>query len=419
MPTSEENALHYRLMFSENRAIMLLINPSDGRIVDASQGACQYYGYSLPELAAMNVSDINTMSKSEIETVMQRATECTKNHFHFCHRLASGEVRDVEVYSNPIPMEGQTFLHSVIHDITERIQAEEALRESEKRFSLFMDFLPAIVFIKDEESRTLYVNKYMNDVFGAKDWIGKTPLELFPKEMGEAMIADDNNALAKGHQKIIEAVPDRYGTNHIYQTHKFSIERSNKPPLLGGIALDITERKRTEEKLEYLATHDSLTELYNRKVLEQQLSDELLRAARYNHALSAFMLDVDHFKPINDTYGHKAGDTVLRGIAKILENSIRKIDYAARYGGEEFVIILPETPLAEAEELAERLCVQIAEHSIPIEDGKELNITASIGVSAFPEHGKSWGDLLKAADLAMYAAKAAGRNCVRVAKSTT
>ncbi len=179
------------------------------------------------------------------------------------------------------------------------------------------------------------------------------------------------------------------------------------------------QRRQAEEKLKYMATHDSLTELFNRKVLEQRIAEEVQRAVRYSHVISAFMLDIDHFKPINDTYGHQAGDTVLQCIARILESSIRSTDCVARYGGEEFVVILPETPLALAEELAERLRIQIEEYSISIEDGKEFNITASIGVSTFPQHGESWGDLLNAADSAMYAAKDGGRNCVRVAENTT
>ncbi|RDH83498.1 MAG: hypothetical protein DIZ77_18395 [endosymbiont of Seepiophila jonesi] len=180
---------------------------------------------------------------------------------------------------------------------------------------------------------------------------------------------------------------------------------------------EIEEHKQAETDLKYLATHDSLTGLYNRKVMEQRITDEILRAARYNHVLSVFMLDIDHFKQTNDTYGHKAGDTALSKIASIVESSIRKTDYVARYGGEEFAVVLPETPLSEAEELAERLRSQIADHAIPLSGDREINITASIGVATFPENAKTWDELLEAADKAMYSAKENGRNCVQTANS--
>jgi len=105
------------------------------------------------------------------------------------------------------------------------------------------------VFIKDEHSKTLFVNKNMDDILGAKDWIGKSTADVFPEDIAAAMIADDKKTLAETHRVIIETVPDKGGIDHVYQTHKFKIERSGKPDLLGGIALDITQRKQAEEAL--------------------------------------------------------------------------------------------------------------------------------------------------------------------------
>ena len=137
-----------------------------------------------------------------------------------------------------------------VSDITDRKRMEDALHETEARFALFMDYLPAVVFIKDAESRVLYINKYMNAVLGAKDWVGTTVLADFPKELAEAMLADDQKALSAGYQETVETVPLLDGTAHIYQTRKFAIPRPGQSPLLGGIALDITARKQAEEALQ-------------------------------------------------------------------------------------------------------------------------------------------------------------------------
>ncbi len=190
--------------------------------------------------------------------------------------------------------------------------------------------------------------------------------------------------------------------------------------LLNGIVKTLSEaieRKSAEAELQHLVAHDALTGLYNRKILEQKVTGEILRAARYERPLSVFLLDLDHFKRINDTHGHPAGDRVLRDFAQILQESVRGTDYAARYGGEEFVVVLPETEPAKAELLAERLRGAIAEHPISLEDGKPLNVTVSIGIASFPEHARSWKELLQAADTAMYEAKVKGRNCVQAAHS--
>jgi len=170
----------------------------------------------------------------------------------------------------------------------------------------------------------------------------------------------------------------------------------------------ITERKQLESKLRYMATHDPLTGLYNRNILEDRLKDEIQRAARYEHPLSILMLDIDHFKTINDNYGHHVGDLVLQRFAEIIEGSIRTSDYAARYDGEEFVVTLPETPIAEAEGLAERIRKQVAEHPFSIENEKGIHLTISIGISTFSERCQTGKELLTASDSAMHASKKSG-----------
>lgn len=192
--------------------------------------------------------------------------------------------------------------------------------------------------------------------------------------------------------------------------------REGKPYQVFVTLHDITERKKMEEKLEYLSTHDSLTGLSNRMELEIRLSEETHRAARYNHAVSIYMLDIDHFKRINDTYGHLAGDRVLRCLARKLEKSIREEDFVARYGGEEFVIILPETSVSKARNLAERLFDEIIGLPIPLSDGSQINVSACIGIATFPDHAESWMPLLEAADKAMYNAKQAGRSQIKVVR---
>jgi diguanylate cyclase (GGDEF)-like protein len=161
---------------------------------------------------------------------------------------------------------------------------------------------------------------------------------------------------------------------------------------------------------------DPLTELYNRRYMESMLSHELQRANHAGYPVSLIMIDIDHFKQLNDTYGHPAGDAVLRRLASLMKSQIRRADIACRYGGEEFVIILPETKLVVAAERAETLCKVFAEMVIA-HGGQEMRSQLSLGVAAYPLNAQTSQELIQIADRALYAAKVGGRNRVVVAGS--
>lgn len=166
----------------------------------------------------------------------------------------------------------------------------------------------------------------------------------------------------------------------------------------------------TLEALRRLATRDQLTGLLNRREFDRILTEEEERARRFGHPLALVMIDVDHFKLVNDSYGHPAGDAVLREVARRVATVPRTVDRVARFGGEEFALVLMQTDRAAALDVARRVCALVECEPVPGGDGMALNVTVSAGVAAWPEDGKLGADLVAAADKALYTAKARGRN---------
>src|SRR6266568_3647990 len=166
------------------------------------------------------------------------------------------------------------------------------------------------------------------------------------------------------------------------------------------------------EKLREQAMHDKLTGLYNRHYVEEWFGLELLRAQRHGRPVAAILLDIDHFKRFNDSFGHEAGDLVLRELAGVLRRLARQSDVASRYGGEEFLVLLPECPFDAALRKAEQLREEAAKLKLEHNDRALGSVTVSIGVAAFPDHAQEAKALLRCADEALYDAKAAGRDRV-------
>jgi diguanylate cyclase (GGDEF)-like protein len=161
-----------------------------------------------------------------------------------------------------------------------------------------------------------------------------------------------------------------------------------------------------------LATTDGLTELYNHRYFQEQLKIQVSHSSRYNTPLSLIIIDIDFFKNFNDSFGHQSGDAVLRQVAFVLKKNVRAADIVCRYGGEEMSIILPNTTYDEAVNIAQKLCTFVSSKKFKLSNGRESNVTISLGVSSFGEDGSSPSEIIESADKRLYHAKENGRNRV-------
>lgn len=179
---------------------------------------------------------------------------------------------------------------------------------------------------------------------------------------------------------------------------------------------DITDRKKREDILQTQATRDPLTSLYNRRYFEEEVGKRILKKEKEEFCV--LMIDADHFKDVNDTYGHKAGDKVLIALSSTAEKALRENDIVARYGGEEFVVYLAKSSLSDAEIVADRLRETISEIEVDSDAGEQIKFTVSIGIASSKD-SQNVNELIKMADDALYKAKKAGRNCCKVYNSNT
>jgi diguanylate cyclase (GGDEF)-like protein len=235
-----------------------------------------------------------------------------------------------------------------------------------------------------------------------------------------------------GLQLIREAMAKGCRTPIVFLTaetaHRVDVEAMNAGALDYLVKGEITPRMierslryalklgETLEALRRLATRDQLTGLLNRREFDRILEEEQERAARFGHPLALVMIDIDHFKKINDTHGHPTGDAVLREVARRLATQVRSVDRVARYGGEEFGIVVMQSDLAAAMDVAQRICATVAREAVVAGETLTLDVTVSAGVAVLPDHAKNAAGLVAAADKALYAAKAAGRNRAMAAK---
>jgi len=400
----------FRNFFEKNSSIMLLVNPESGKIEEANNAAVSYYGYPKQQLIDMPISHINILQPDKLNMNIQLALHENSNYFIFSHRLSSGEIRDVEVHSTPIEIDNKTLLFSIVHDITERKQAEEKLHLAANVFTHASEGIVitspdgAIIDINDAFSRT---TGYIRD-----EIIGKNPRVLSSKLQGkEFYSAMWHDLIEKGHwygelwnrRKNGELYAEMLNISSI-------LDSQGKVQNYVGIFSDITANKEHEHQLEYIAHYDPLTGLPNRVLNSDRLRQAMTHADHRNEKIAVIYLDLDGFKQVNDRYSHSVGDNLLIALSRRMQQALREGDTLSRLGGDEFVAILLNTDdISIASPIIQKL-LDAASQVIVLDDVL-LQVSASIGVTFYPQSGDVDADqLIRQADQAMYEAKQAGKN---------
>jgi diguanylate cyclase (GGDEF)-like protein/PAS domain S-box-containing protein len=405
----KESEEHYRTFFAEAKAVMMLIDPATGRIIDANPAASAFYGYSHDELLLLHIDDINLMSSTEIAGEMTRAIAEKRDHFLFPHRLKDGRVRTVEVYSGPYYQGGRLILYSIIHDVTDRIEAERGIREAATVFEATAE----AIMITDARGVIKRVNPAFTGTTGytAEEAVGQTPRLLksgrhdarYYEEMWSQLLATGRwEGEVWNRRKSGEIFPE-------WQVISVVRDEAGKPIEFVSLFIDITQRKRNEAEIAYRANYDALTGLPNRNLLAERLGQALKQARREHSRVAVMFVDLDLFKQVNDTLGHAVGDRLLQAVAERMRLCVRETDTIARQGGDEFVVLLADVhETSDAAFVAEKIIGQLA--TAFLLDDHEIHIGASIGITLFPDDGRDVETLFRNADLAMYRAKDAGRN---------
>jgi diguanylate cyclase (GGDEF)-like protein/PAS domain S-box-containing protein len=429
--TLRDSESYFRQLFERHSAIMLLIDPQSRIIVDANPAAVKFYGYPLESLRGMSVESINAQPESEIHRQRQQALKGERNQFVFDHRLASGAVRTVDALISTMNFKGKPLFFSIIHDITERKQAEDKLHEKNRRLieieaehRELLQNLHAGIVVHGPDTRIIFSNRNASKLLGlSEDQLnGKTaidPVWCFMDEDGKRMPPDEypvNRVAATGEplKDLVLGVKKPDGSALVWLLvnafPEFDIEGKLKKIVVNFH--DITERKNAETQIWTEANFDHLTKLPNRRLFHDRLAQEIKKAQRDKSLVVLFFIDLDHFKEINDMLGHDVGDLLLIEAAGRIRHCVRDYDTVARLGGDEFTVILTELKdAADVERIASSIIDRL---SAPFMlNGQESFVSASIGIAIYPDDATGVTELIRHADQAMYTAKNEGRGCFR------
>lgn len=411
----KENREIYTSLFDNNHAAMILVEPNTGKIFDANKAACDFYGYEKEKLLNKKVSDINMLTKDDVKEKMSLIDTGKNDRFRLKHRLANGEIKDIEAHTGLITSQGKPLYYGIIYDISDRIKSEEALKlaysELDQIFSTTANGMRVIGL----DHKIIRINDTMLKILGVtrEEAIGNKCYDVFPGKYcntNKCPIEIIGNGEKRIEYEAEKELPNGSVIPCIITATPFM---DHEGQVVGVVEdfVDISERKRTEEKLKFVAYHDHLTHLPNRLLFNEKLEFEINHITDSDTILAVMFLDLDDFKYINDTYGHSTGDEVLVKVAERLKRIVGKNNVVARIGGDEFTILLKDKSNIEEVSLFAQKLLASFQKPIVIKD-IEFYITSSIGISIHPTDGDDVDTITKHADIAMYHAKDHGKNSV-------
>ena len=340
-------------------------------------------------------------------------------NFEFSRLGTNGAPRHISISGDPVFDEARAFrgYRGIGTDISARMRAEQDLRDTAERLRVFADNVPTMTAALDRDLRYSFVNKAFAQFFGL------APDRIIGRHLREVIGESAYLEVGKHFARVLEGQPARYErslTRANGQLHHLEVKLlpnvGDGGDILGcfTVTTDITEHKLTEERIQRVAHHDSLTGLPNRLLFVDRLQQAISFAKRDARQFALLYLDLDKFKPVNDSLGHAAGDEMLRAVADRIRGQVRESDTVARVGGDEFTVILPDIAKRDEAEIVARKI--IAALGAPFRIGQNacsVEIGSSIGIAIYPADGRDTDTLVSSADAAMYSAKQAG-NCYRL-----
>lgn len=405
----------------------------NGRFVTVNPALRVMLGYTEEELISKTFQDIThaddlALDLANLQELLNGKCDTYRMEKRYIQK--SGQIMNAQLDVALLRSASGAPLNFIaqVQDITARINAETVLAQANSLREAIMNAAPYSIIATDPEGLITSINPAAERMlwYSREDLVGKKSPQIIHDN---AEIISRAQELSSKYSQTIEpgfevfvhesraGLADEHEWTYVRKDgSRFPVQltvtalRDSNRTIIGflGIAHDITQRKRREEYTKHISLHDELTGLPNRTLLNDRLNVAIETAKRNHKKVGVMMLDLDHFKRINDTLGHHIGDEVLKNVAHRISTNLRRSDTAARMGGDEFIVITPEMNDAKNSDLIASTLVKAI--SAPILIGPhELTITPSIGVSCYPEDGEDIHSLIKHADAAMYQAKAAGR----------